>query len=148
MEVYELKVKSNTENLEKIGDFVNSKLRNKVDYETLQEILIAVDEAATNIILHAYKRNPDKWLKIRIEYQEDKVILSLFDEGEPFDPSKVSPPDFKKNLSERKIGGLGIFLMKKFMDEVKYIFKSNNKKENEVRMIKYLKRRKKDGNFN
>ena len=50
----------------------------------------------------------------------DAIKIVLIDHGEPFDPASIPMPDLKADLSERKIGGLGIFLMRKLMDEVRY----------------------------
>ena len=50
----------------------------------------------------------------------DAITIILIDHGESFDPSEIPMPDLKADLSDRKIGGLGIFLMRKLMDEVHY----------------------------
>lgn len=139
--IYTLKVKSSVENLKHIGDFIENLLKAEgLNKDIIDEILIAADEAATNIIMHSYKNNPENEIKVKLVIEKDKIILSLFDKGEKFDPSKVKEPDLIKDLNKREMGGLGIFLMKKFMDEVTYYFKnSDSRNENEVRMIKYIK---------
>jgi anti-sigma regulatory factor (Ser/Thr protein kinase) len=57
--------------------------------------------------------------------QGDVITIVMIDHGESFDPSTVPLPDLKADLSERKIGGLGIFLMRKLMDEVHYEVQKN-----------------------
>jgi sigma-B regulation protein RsbU (phosphoserine phosphatase) len=140
--VYNLKVKSDIKNLKVIGNFIEEVLKKEnINKDIIDEILISADEAATNIIMHSYKKRPDEIIKLKLSVEDDKIILSFFDTGETFDPSKVKTPEFVKDITKREMGGLGIFLMKKFMDEVTYYFKNtDSRKENEVRMIKYIKK--------
>lgn len=97
-------------------------------------IQLAADEAASNIIEHAYEGVLDGLLEISCGVKGDAITLILMDHGETFDPSEIPMPDLKADLSERKIGGLGIFLMRKLMDEVHYEAKPN--KNNVLTMIK------------
>lgn len=83
-------------------------------------IQLATDEAASNIIEHAYEGISDGLLEISCGVNGSAITIVLVDHGESFDPSVVPTPDLKADLSERKIGGLGIFLMRKLMDEVRY----------------------------
>ncbi len=83
-------------------------------------IQLAADEAASNIIEHAYAGRGDASFVMTCEYKKDRLIITFHDQGKSFDVSKVSNPDVKADLSERKIGGLGIYLMRKLMDEVQY----------------------------
>lgn len=83
-------------------------------------IQLATDEAASNIIEHAYEGVTNGVLDLSCGMDGDVIKIVLIDYGEPFDPSAVPMPDLKADLSERKIGGLGIFLMRKLMDEVSY----------------------------
>jgi anti-sigma regulatory factor (Ser/Thr protein kinase) len=83
-------------------------------------IQLATDEAASNIIEHAYDGVADGVLDLSCSMEKDVIKIILIDYGEPFDPSAIPMPDLKADLSERKIGGLGIFLMHKLMDEVHY----------------------------
>ena len=83
-------------------------------------IQLATDEAASNIIEHAYEGIPDGVLDLSCGMEKDVITIILIDYGIPFDPSEIPMPNLKADLSERKIGGLGIFLMRKLMDEVHY----------------------------
>jgi len=98
-------------------------------------IQLASDEAASNIIEHAYEGVSNGLLEISCGVKGDTITIILVDHGESFDPSDVPPPDLKADLSERKIGGLGIFLMRKLMDEVHYNAEPK-KKRNTLTMIK------------
>jgi anti-sigma regulatory factor (Ser/Thr protein kinase) len=83
-------------------------------------VQLAADEAASNIIEHAYAGRPNETFRLRCEYKDDRLVMTFFDQGLSFDFSKVDKPDVTANLSERKIGGLGIYLMQKLMDQVEY----------------------------
>ena len=83
-------------------------------------IQLATDEAASNIIEHAYEGVANGVLDLACNMEKDIIKIILIDYGVPYDPSVVPMPDIKADLSERKIGGLGIFLMRKLMDEVHY----------------------------
>lgn len=97
-------------------------------------IQLATDEAASNIIEHAYDGVSDGVLDLSCGVEKEAIRIVLIDYGEPFDPSAIPMPDLKADLSDRKIGGLGIFLMRKLMDEVHY--EPRDDKSNVLTMIK------------
>ena len=133
---FELKIESKLENLSVIGDFIADATKQLgVDSATASRIQLAVDEACTNIIKHAYS----EWkgfITLVLELVNNDLIIIIRDHGKPFDPNSVSPPDLEADLEERKLGGLGIHLMKKLMDEVSYSFDAE--KGNELMMRKRL----------
>ena len=83
-------------------------------------IQLAADEAVSNVIEHAYEGIPDAFFELTCIYENNRLIITLVDHGKSFDLTKVAEPDLKADLSKRKIGGLGIYLMRKLMDEVSY----------------------------
>jgi anti-sigma regulatory factor (Ser/Thr protein kinase) len=87
---------------------------------SIYSVQLAADEAASNIIEHAYAGRQSETFMLRCDYSNERLIMTFLDAGEPFDFSKVKTPDLTADLSKRKIGGLGIFLMHKLMDEVDY----------------------------
>ncbi len=109
------------ENLDEIREFVG-KIARKGGFsdKDIYNIQLATDEAASNIIEHAYHNLPGKTLELSCGMQGDVITIILTDTGESFDPSEVPVPDLKADLSDRKVGGLGIFLMRKLMDEIDY----------------------------
>ena len=107
------------------GGFINKDVYN---------IQLATDEAASNIIEHAYEGIPNGVLDLACSMEKDIIRIVLIDYGMPYDPSAVPIPDIKADLSERKIGGLGIFLMRKLMDDVHYEPRAN--KSNVLTMTK------------
>ncbi|MGB5531318.1 MAG: ATP-binding protein [Ignavibacteriaceae bacterium] len=115
------KVKSKTENLSVIRDFVSENALNAgIPMAKVEDIMLAVDEACTNIIKHAYKSSPEGEIIINIEYNKEKFTITIIDYGKSFEPESVPLPDLQKYYREHKVGGLGIYLMKSLMDDVKY----------------------------
>jgi serine/threonine-protein kinase RsbW len=118
----QLTVKSRTENLAEIRDFVRSTaLDVGFSNETVENIVLAVDEACTNIIKHAYKFYPDGEILIKLKRSGGKFNIEIIDYGSSFEPEKVPVPDIQKFYQQHKVGGLGIYLMKTLMDDVKYV---------------------------
>jgi serine/threonine-protein kinase RsbW len=85
------------------------------------DLQLAVEEACTNVIEHAYGGNGGD-LDITFEARERDVVLTVRDHGRPFAPEKVVAPDMSLPLTQRRIGGLGLHLMYQLMDEVKFDF--------------------------
>ena len=118
----ELTVKSQTENLSEIRDFVSENaLEAGIPTTTIDNIILAVDEACTNIIKHAYKLSPKGEIIIRIDYDEEKFTITIIDYGKSFEPDRIPRPDLQKYYLEHRVGGLGMYLMKSLMDNVEYI---------------------------
>jgi serine/threonine-protein kinase RsbW len=100
----------------------------------IYSLQLAADEAASNIIEHAYAGVSNADLDVSCDMHGDTLTITMRDNGKPFDPSKVKKPDLKADLSDRQIGGLGVYLMRKLMDEVHY--KSNSRTGNLLTMTK------------
>jgi len=134
---YLLKIPSQTDNLELIRNFING-VAKKVgfDSEESNKIELAVDEACTNVIEHAYQHDESKDIDIAIKIDYHKITVVVTDRGKSFNMKEVELPDMESYLAELRVGGLGIYLMKTLMDEVDYHSKPGVK--NEVRMVKYL----------
>ena len=138
---YFLKIPGQTDNLEIIRNFVAGVAR-KVgfDLEESNKIELAVDEACTNVIEHAYQHDESKDIDIAIKIAYNKFTVVVTDRGRSFKLEEVELPDMNSYLAELRVGGLGIYLMKTLMDEVDYKSKPGGK--NEVTMVKYfLKKR-------
>ncbi len=102
--------------------------------KAIYSVQLAADEAASNIIEHAYQGVANASLQITCDMQDDELIITMRDSGKPFDTSNVKQPNLKADLSKRQIGGLGVYLMRKLMDEVRY--ESNAKTGNLLTMTK------------
>lgn len=134
---YILKIPSQTDNLELIRNFVSG-VAKKVGFnaEESNKIELAVDEACTNVIKHAYRHDATKDIDVAIKIDYQKLTVVVTDRGKSFEFHEVELPDMKQYLAELRVGGLGIYLMKTLMDEVEYQSRPGNR--NEVRMVKYL----------
>jgi serine/threonine-protein kinase RsbW len=122
--------------LDEIREFVGDVARkNGFTDKEVYNIQLATDEAASNIIEHAYEGVTNGLLEISCGVRNKVITIILVDHGESFDPSDVPAPDLKADLSDRKIGGLGLFLMRKLMDEVRYDAEPR-KNRNTLTMIK------------
>jgi len=136
---YQLRIPSQTDNLELIRDFVKH-VAQKVGFnaDDVEKIELATDEACTNVIKHAYDddEKPSRSLDVLIKLDYNKFTLVVTDHGRGFDPNMIQDPDMKQYLAELKVGGLGIYLMRTLMDEVDYKIEPGVK--NQVRMVKYF----------
>lgn len=81
---------------------------------------LVCEELVVNVVDYAYPEDADGWMDIEIEKGDDSIVIRFKDGGTPFNPLDCEMPDTTKPLEERRIGGLGIFLTIKKMDEVKY----------------------------
>jgi serine/threonine-protein kinase RsbW len=130
-------VKSRTENLSRVRDFVSTSASEAgISLDVVENIILAVDEACTNIIRHAYKSYPDGELIVKLKFSQSKFIISIIDYGKSFEPETIPEPDLQRYYRQRKVGGLGMYLMKTLMDDVKYV--SIPGKYNEVLLSKNI----------
>lgn len=83
---------------------------------------MAVDEACSNIIEHAYGGEDRGDINLRCQKLPSRLKVTIKDHGEPFNPALVAEPDIHAPLEERDSGGLGLFLMRQLMDEVTFEF--------------------------
>ncbi|MBE2223963.1 MAG: ATP-binding protein [Anaerolineae bacterium] len=102
----------------------------------IDEFVVAVDEAAANIIRHGYKGQPGI-IKITVLYTGDTFKVMLCDQSAQFDPTTVASPDMTLPLAERPFGGMGVHIMREFCDDVSYRRTANG--ENELTLLKRVK---------
>ncbi|SMO82936.1 ATP-binding protein [Gracilimonas mengyeensis] len=135
-QIQTLSVEASTEHLAEVRDFVAAHAEKiGLSQKDISEIRLAVDEAYTNIIKHAYKNSNSKKVNIEIGSDSNQLWISLMDEGKGFDPSSYSEPDLIKRIKQKKRGGMGVYLIRKLMDQVQYTRKGQT---NEIRMVKNL----------
>lgn len=136
-----ISIESKTERLVVVREFVSHAAREfGFGDEEVSKIALAVDEACTNVIKHAYKFDPGKQIIVNVKSNKDAFEISITDDGKRFNPDKLQAPDMKEYLSHYQKGGLGVYLMKSLMDEVEYSVTPGER--NEVRLIKHLNRSK------
>ena len=120
----ELLIEAERENLARVMAFVESRLETVgCSPKAQMQIGIAVEEVFVNIASYAYA--PDKGhATVRMEVSDDPVTVTItfIDHGMPYDPLARKDPDVTLPADARDIGGLGIFLTKKLMDDVRYVY--------------------------
>ena len=122
-------------NLERICDFIAECAKEAgLDESELYAVQLAVDEASTNIIEHGYGQECPSRIDVTCEVLADGLKVMIYDDAAPFDPTVMPDPDVNVSLEEVKPCGLGIYLMRKMMDEVHY--ESNQDTGNILTMIK------------
>ena len=132
----EMDIAATLENLDTVMAFVDQQLEEVgCSMKAQMQIDIAVEEVYVNIAHYAY--NPEVGgvtIRVQIEEEPLSVILTFIDKGKPYDPLAKEDPDDTLAAEDRQIGGLGIFMVKKSMDNVSYEY-------NEGRNILTLKKK-------
>ncbi|MBL7848618.1 MAG: ATP-binding protein [Cyclobacteriaceae bacterium] len=120
---YQHKIGCSLENLKGIRDFIRKSLRGHVTSDVvLNEIILALDEMCSNLMIHAHHCNPDHFLELSIDVpKKGQLIFEISDDGEMFDINQFSEPTLDNLVHEKRKGGLGIRLVKSIMDDVQYI---------------------------
>ena len=131
----EMDIAATLDNLDTVMAFVDQQLEEVgCSMKAQMQIDIAVEEVYVNIAHYAY--NPEiggVTIRVQIEEEPLSVILTFIDKGKPYDPLAKEDPDVTLAAEDRQIGGLGIFMVKKSMDNVSYEY-------NEGRNILTLKK--------
>lgn len=134
--LYTLRIPSSTRYLQTVRRFVERHARAAgLSEEAIERLKLAVDEACTNIIKHAYKGRPDRPIDVAVLLEPDRFVVRIRDQGEAFDPTRYRAPDLRTLIRKRQGGGLGVRLIRQLMDEVTY---RSQGRYNEVQLIKYL----------
>ena len=116
---FNLEIESDPNNLITVEEFVNYfAVELKLNPEKIPGLLLSITEATTNAIIHANKSDKAKTVKINVKVENNRLIISIKDEGTGFDPKVIPDPTAPENLL--KDSGRGLYLMKIYMDEVKY----------------------------
>lgn len=121
----ELSLDAVVENIDVVTDFVNEHLEQyNCPTKAQMQIDVAIDELFSNIAHYAY--NPEVGpATVRVEVLKNplSVVITFIDNGVPYDPLSTQEPDITLSAEERKIGGLGIYMVKKSMDDITYEYK-------------------------
>jgi serine/threonine-protein kinase RsbW len=135
---FSLSVNSQVERLAEIADFIaGAACACGLNDDQTHEAQMAVDEACTNVIEHAYRGKSDGTIDIVCEKRGKEFVVTIQDFGVRFDPKKVESPKTRDPLSKRRIGGLGLFFMRRLMDRVEFDFASG--RGNRLMMAKKIK---------
>ena len=125
LELYELEIAADVDKLSKVTEFVDSILeKNGCPIKVQMKIDLALEELFVNIAHYAYP-DGEGTAKILAGANSEYVEITFIDSGVPYDPLAKPDPDVTLSIEERQIGGLGIFLSKKLMDDISYKYEDN-----------------------
>ena len=124
----ELTIAATVENIETVTDFVNEQLEAlDCPLKAQMQIDIAIDELFGNIAHYAYTPDVgDATVRVEVIDAPLSVIITFIDGGVPYDPLTAADPDTSLSAEERSLGGLGIFMVKKSMDEITYRYENGS----------------------
>lgn len=105
------------------------------DTVIVEELVLAVNEALTNILVHGYESEPGD-VSIIISQQNNSLVVKLRDYARPFDPTTVPAPDITVPLEQRSYGGMGVHMMREFTDGLVYTYSSSG--ENQLTLVKHF----------
>ncbi len=119
----ELTVAGYFENLAKISDFVEqAALQAGLDERGVYAIQMAVDEACTNIIEHAYSGEGKGQIRLTCAVQKDGLQVEIYDQGAAFDPDEIPELNTEAPVEQRQPGGMGLFFIRKLVDRAEFKF--------------------------
>jgi len=131
-----LKLPARLSELENLVDFVLAAARREgLGEEETAAVHLAVDEACTNIINYSYSAGETGTIEVEHSPDPGSFTVIIRDHGRPFDPTLSPAPGLEADISRRPVGGLGIFLMKKSLDELRYRRRGGR---NELTLVKNL----------
>jgi serine/threonine-protein kinase RsbW len=109
------------ESLQEIRDFLAEACREtRLGRRAARDLVGAVDEACTNVVVHGYAGRDPGRLGVAFEADEDRVRVTISDRGRAFDPKDAPPARLDADWGTRPVGGLGWHLIRKFVDEIAY----------------------------
>jgi serine/threonine-protein kinase RsbW len=107
-------------NLAALRDFVEQTATVwRADPDAIPNVVLAVDELATNIMVHGYAGQPGE-IEVELRLEGHDLVIHLRDQARQFDPTRVPPPDMTLPLEQRPIGGVGLHIVRQVMDEIRY----------------------------
>lgn len=127
-QLYTLQLPSKTESLTLVENLVEEIAdKHKISEETFANMMVCLNEAVINAIVHGNKQNPEKKVYVNADIERKKIIWTIADEGDGFDYNNLADPTAPENLE--KLTGRGVFILKQLSDQ--FIF---NTKGNEVEL--------------
>ncbi len=145
-EIVEIRLPNRLKYLSTVADFLKSVCQNQeVPTKDIEDILLAVDEASTNVIKYAYQVGPINYFKVRVSVDRELVQIDLLDQGKRFNPLEIPLLDMKDITEDgkEKNVGMGVYFMKKVMDDIRYHYSPNE--GNHLILIKRISQSKGNG---
>ena len=117
---FSLKITSDINHIPEVSEKLEGTMQaGGVSGEEILDTQLAVEEAITNVIVHGYN-NPAGEIEISCRVADGRVVVRITDSAIPFNPLTLPDPDLDAQVSERRIGGLGIYLLRQVMDDIGY----------------------------
>ena len=133
-----LTVANDTRHLLAVRDFISRMARQGgLAPEEVHKIVLAIDEAVTNIIEHGYNKGEQGTIEIEADWEQNQFRVVIRDSARVFNPESIPAPDMAEHVKAGRKKGLGLFLMRQIMDEVRYRYKDGV--QNELTLIKYMR---------
>jgi len=121
----------------KIREFISDYAKKSgLDLKKIDELVLAVDEACSNLIHYSINFDNTRTIKIDLENTDDEFVVNIQDDGKPFNPESVKSPNMKQYFLEFRKGGLGLHILKNLTDEIIYIPSSNQQDRNVLKLLK------------
>lgn len=141
--MFELRFPSDTQFLHMVRELAR-RLAESTGFDSAEaeKIAMAVDEATTNVIEHAYHGAPDREIEIHFDPEGDSLDIQILHDGDALEEVPMPAFDLDKLVAERRTGGLGIYIMRQVMDDLN--FSRSDSGKNMCVMVRYKRRPKKD----
>jgi serine/threonine-protein kinase RsbW len=122
---YQFKIGCSLNNLKSIRDFIRGSLKGHgISDVVMNEIVLALDEMCSNLMIHSHNCNPEHQLELRIRIpRKGDLIFEIIDDSNLFDINKFEEPDLGNLIHEKRKGGLGVRLVKTIMNSIEYLSK-------------------------
>ncbi len=134
-------ITSKMENLKKVRQFISQAVQDSyMDEKEKNNITLAVDEAVANIIKHGYKNQPSGIIEIEVSADQEVFQIEIIDTSPGFELDSIQDPDIEEHIKLGKNSGLGVYLIRKIMDQVEY----KRDKKNHLIMKKFISAPKKN----
>lgn len=132
----QIRLPAKRENLEKFSEHIlQCAEKQGIDRKRLMQINLSLEEVLVNICDYSYRDNEGDIEVICGLDNDNRFVIEITDSGIPFDIDSFDEPDLNADIFERKVGGLGIYLIKKMMDDIQYRFEDN---KNILKLIVYI----------
>ena len=133
----QIAVKAIRENLPDLLGFIEKACQqSQLPRQVSLDVKLAVEEACVNLIKHGYAELPPGIIEISFQRRDQQVQITMMDFGHEFDPTTFHLPERASEWDQRPVGGLGVFLIRQLMDEVRYTSKSGQ--GNCLEMVKII----------
>lgn len=133
---HSLEIKADLDNLGRVRDFIEANVATAgLSKDSAGELLLAVDEAVSNIIMHGFKSAKGGNIELEVRHQPDALLIHIRDNAPLFDPTRGTNPHLEISPLEREApGGFGVYLLNNLVDKIAYRVTDDGR--NELTMLK------------